>query len=350
MKQPNLKGVMIGAGYFAQFHAEGWSRTSGATIAAVADATPGRANEFAAKWSIPRADLEPAEMLDREKPDFVDIVTRPEAHLSLTDLAASKGIHVICQKPMAPSWQDCLAMVAACKRSGVRLLIHENWRWQPWYRETKRLMDSGALGTPYHLAFRHRAGDGLGPSPYKQQPYFVQMPRFLVYETLVHHLDTGRYLAGEIESLYCQMKRINPVIAGEDCVMIQLTFAGGVQGLIDGNRISGKVPSSLALGSFRMEGDQGMIRCSSSGRLFLTQHGRDETTLPYDVPSVGYRGDSIRAAQDHYISCLQTGDRCESEGEEYLKTVAAVEACYQSAAKGQVVKIEDYGLRIEDGR
>jgi predicted dehydrogenase len=341
MSPTNLKGAMIGAGYFAQFHAEGWSRTSGTVIAAVADATPGRASEFAAKWNISRIHSDAAEMLDREKPDFVDIVTRPEAHLALTELAASKGIHVICQKPMAPSWQDCLAMVAACKRAGVRLLIHENWRWQPWYREAKRVMDGGALGKPYHLAFRHRTGDGLGPSPYRQQPYMVQMPRLLIYETLVHHLDTGRYLAGEIDSLYCQMKRINPVIAGEDCVMIHLSFAGGVQGLIDGNRISGKVPSSLALGSFRIEGDQGMIRCSSSGKLFLTQHGKDETALQYPLPSVGYRGDSIRAAQEHYISCLRTGERCESEGEEYLKTVAAVEACYKSAEKRQVVKIED---------
>jgi len=339
MSPSNLKGVMIGAGYFAQFHAEGWSRTSGAAIVAVADATAGRASEFAAKWNIPRADVDAAEMLDREKPDFVDIVTRPEAHLPLTELAASKGIHVICQKPMAPSWQDCLAMVVTCKRAGVRLLMHENWRWQPWYRETKSVMDSGALGTTYHLAFRHRMGDGLGPSPYSQQPYFIQMPRLLVYETLVHHLDTGRYLAGEIDSLYCQMKRINPVIAGEDCALIQLSFASGVQGLIDGNRISGKVPASLALGSFRVEGDQGMIRCSSSGRLFLTQHGKDETALSYVLPATGYRGDSIRAAQEHYISCLQTGARCESEGENYLKTVAAVEACYQSAAKGQVVRI-----------
>jgi len=331
---------MIGAGYFAQFHAEGWSRTRGALVAAVADTMPGRASEFAAKWGIPRADLDAAEMLDREKPDFVDIVTRPEAHLPLIELAASKGIHVICQKPMAPDWQSCLAMVAACKRAGVRLLIHENWRWQPWYRETKRLMESGALGTPYHLAFRHRAGDGLGPEPYRLQPYFVQMPRFLVYETLVHHLDTGRYLAGEIGSLYCQTKRINPVIAGEDCVLIQLSFANGIQGVIDGNRISGKVPSSLALGSFRVEGDRGMIRCSSSGKLFLTQHGKDETMLSYALPSAGYRGDSIRAAQEHYVTCLRTGDRCESEGDEYLKTVAAVEACYQSAAVGQVVKPE----------
>ena len=86
-----------------------------------------------------------------------------------------------------------------------------------------------------------------------------------------------------------------------------------------------------------------MIRCSSSGRLFLTQHGKEETALSYPLPSAGYRGDSIRAAQEHYLSCLQKDEPCESEGEEYLKTVAAVEACYQSAAKGQVVKIEDRG-------
>jgi D-apiose dehydrogenase len=341
MSQPNLRGVMIGAGYFAQFHAEGWNRISGAAIVAVADAAPGRAGEFAARWNIARAGVDVAELLDREKPDFVDIVTRPEAHLPLTELAASRGIHVICQKPMAPSWQDCLAMAAACQGAGVRLLIHENWRWQPWFREAKRVMDSGALGKPYQLAFRHRAGDGLGPLPYRQQPYFVQMPRLLVYETLVHHLDTGRYLAGEIDSLYCQMKRINPVIAGEDCVMIQISFASGIQGLIDGNRISGKIPTSLAMGSFRVEGDQGMIRCSSSGRLLLTQHGKEETALSYTLPSAGYRGDSIRAAQEHYVSCLQTGQRCESEGADYLKTVAAVEACYQSAANGQVVRMED---------
>ncbi|MBM3803389.1 MAG: Gfo/Idh/MocA family oxidoreductase [Acidimicrobiia bacterium] len=340
MSQSNLKGVIVGAGYFAQFHAEAWNRTPGAAIAAVADVAEGRAHDFAAKWNIPRADRDAAAMLDREKPDFVDIVTRPETHRPLVEMAASLGIHAICQKPMAPSWKDCLAMVDACRRAGVRLLIHENWRWQPWFREARRVMDGGALGTPYYLAFRHRTGDGLGTSPYSRQPYFVGMPRLLVHETLVHHLDTSRYLAGEIEEIFCQTKRVNPVIAGEDCAIVQLSFASGLKGLIDGNHISGKASPSLALGSFRIEGDRGMIRSSSSGRLFLTQHGKDEAPLSYPLPSVGYRGDSIRAAQEHFVACLRTGDRCESEGEEYLKTVAAVEACYQSAAKRQTVRVE----------
>ncbi len=335
-----LKGVMIGGGYFAQFHAEAWNRISSAQIAAVADATPGRASQFASQWKISKAYEDAEEMLEREKPDFVDIVTLPEAHLQITQLAARRRIHVICQKPMAPSWQDCLDMVAACKKADVRLMIHENWRWQPWYREAKRVMERGALGTPYYIGFRHRAGDGLGSAPYSTQPYFMQMPRLLVYETLVHHLDTSRYLAGEFSALYCQTQRINPVITAEDCVLIQMTFANGMLGLIDGNRISGKVPARAAMGSFRIEGDRGMIRGTSGGHLLLTEHGGEETMLPFAPPAAGYRGDSIRAAEEHYIACLQTGKACESEGEEYLNTVAAVEACYQSANTGQAVKIQ----------
>jgi predicted dehydrogenase len=330
---------MIGAGYFAQFHAEGWSRTQGATITAVADSVPGRAAEFAAKWNIARNYLDAEEMLRQEKPDFVDIVTRPESHVPLAQLAARLGVHVICQKPMAPTWNECVAMVETCRQAGVRLLIHENWRWQPWYREAKRIMDSGALGAPYYLAFRHRAGDGLGPEPYTVQPYFRRMPRLLIYETLVHHLDTARFLAGDFSRIYCQTQQINPVILGEDSVLIQLSFLNGMQGLIDANRISGRVPAKVAMGSFRIEGDRGMVRLTSNGRMFLTEHSKDEVELPFRAPTEGYRGDSIRAAQEDYVTCLRTGQPSESEGQDYLKTVAAVESCYQSAASGQAVRI-----------
>jgi len=168
------------------------------------------------------------------------------------------------------------------------------------------------------------------------------MPRFLIYETLVHHLDTSRYLAGELARIYCQTQRINPVIAGEDCVLIQMSFLSGMHGLIDANRISGRVPAKVAMGSFRVEGDRGMVRLTSNGRMFLTEHGKEEVALPFTPPGAGYRGDSVRAAQEHYITCLRTGQRCESEGEEYLKTVAAVEACYQSAGRsGQAVELQD---------
>ncbi len=335
MPEQELKGAIIGAGYFAGFQAEAWNRIDGVRIAAVADAEPGRAQEFADKWGIPGVYADAETLLEREKPDFVDIATRPGSHVALTTQAAGQGAHVICQKPMAPTWEECVAMVDACDAAGVRLFIHENWRWQPWYREIKRLLDTGALGDLFHLGFTMRTGDGRGAEPYRVQPYFREMERLLIYEMGVHLLDTCRYLAGEIDTVYCQMRRINPAIRGEDYALVQLLFESGVHGLIDGNRLSGPVPHGVALGSLSVEGERGMVRLSPDGRLWLTEYGKEEAPHPFASTDEGYKGDSVRATQEHLIACLRSGQIAESEGRDYLKTVAAMLACYRSAETGQ---------------
>ena len=97
------------------------------------------------------------------------------------------------------------------------MIVHENFRFSPWYREAKRLLDSGSLGTPHAISFRLRPGDGQGVDAYlSRQPYFQKMPRFLVFETAIHFIDTFRYLMGEVEAITARLRRINPVILGED--------------------------------------------------------------------------------------------------------------------------------------
>ena len=332
-----MKGIIAGAGYFAQFQADAWNRLTGVSIAAVADPDLTRAREFAARWGIPSVYPALEAAIERERPDFVDIVTRPESHLDLTRVAADARVAVICQKPMAPTREECLAMVEHCERAGVRLIVHENWRWQPWYRETRRLLDAGAIGRPYHLGFTIRTGDGRGDTPYAVQPYFRTMKRLLVYETLVHYLDTMRYLGGEISELYCHLARLNPAIVGEDYSVISARVGAGIDGLIDANRISGAGAPELAFGTMRFEGDQAMLRMDTQGNLFITRYGQGEQSHLYAKPEKGYKGDSILATQQHAIECLKSGKPAESEGRDYLKTVEAVEACYRSAQNGQPV-------------
>lgn len=334
-----LKGVMIGAGYFAQFQAEAWRRAEGARIVAIADALPGRAEQFAERWKIGRAYHDIAEALERERPDFVDIITRSDSHLELVTLAARRGAHIICQKPMAPSWEECEAMVNVCAEAKVRLFIHENWRWQPWYREIKRLLDAGVVGKPFYASFVMRNSDGRGAEPYQTQPYFREMERLLVYEMAVHFLDTFRFLLGEIKSVYCQMGRINPVIKGEDYTLIQLAFENGACGLIDANRVSGPARREPISEELIIEGNCGKVRLARDCRIWIDEYGDAEKSHGYAAPSEGYRGDSVLATQQHFISCLRTGERCESEGDDYLKTVAAVFACYESAETGQAVSL-----------
>jgi D-apiose dehydrogenase len=319
---------MIGAGYFAQFHAEAWRRIRSVEITAVADSSAARAQAFAKEHSIPRWYATADEMLSRESPDFVDIVTRPETHLVLTRQAAQRGAHVICQKPMVPTWEECLAMVEVCNAARVRLLIHENWRWQPWYREVHSLLNTGVLGKPFQFSFAWRTGDGRGSHPYESQAYFRQMPRLLVYESLIHILDTFRFLGGELSSVHCRTCRLNPAIVGEDCALISLAFRSGALGMIDGNRITGPVPAPVAMGAFWLRGDLAQVRMSGDGRLWLTEYGGLEKEHEFAIPSGGYKGDSVYATQSHLIDCIRSGRPCESEGSAYLGTMRAVFDCY----------------------
>jgi predicted dehydrogenase len=156
---------------------------------------------------------------------------------------------------------------------------------------------------------------------------------------VVHFLDTFRFLGGDLESIFCQTNRINPAILGEDYTLVQVSFTSGAKGMIDANRISGACPPEVAFGEFRIEGEHAMVRIEAYGCMFLTDYEKPEIILPMTIPSGGYKGDSVKALQEHFAACLLSGEPSESESAEYLKTVMAVDACYRSAQSGMPVKV-----------
>ncbi len=323
-----LRGGMIGCGFFAQFHIEGWRRMPEVELAAAVDPDLERARKAA-----PRAYATAEEMLDAERLDFVDIATRPDSHVALVRLAASRKVAVICQKPMAPGWADAVGMVEAAEAAGIPFMIHENWRWQPWYRALKNLIGRGEIGQPIDYWFHTRRNDGGGPTPYPHQPYFAGMPRLLIYETLVHHIDTARFLFGDLAAIYAQVRRRNPLIAGEDQALLMLTHAG-ISGIIDGHRFLDPEPDGPVMGEATVEGEAGVLRVLGTGDIYRGS----EKIWPNDIQE-GYRGDSVRATQRHFVECLRTGGPFESGGREYLKTFRAVEAAYESIAESRAIPL-----------
>jgi predicted dehydrogenase len=324
-----FKGGIIGCGFFGQIQLEAWRRIGGVEIVAAADPDLERARR-----SAPRAYASAEAMLDAEKLDFVDIATRPQQHLELVRLAAARTLPVICQKPMAPGWAEAVAMVGAAEQAGVPFMIHENWRWQPWFREVRRRIEAGEIGTPLAYHFRVRKNDGGGASPYPAQPYFARMPRLLIYETLVHHIDTARYLFGDVAWVFARMRRINPVLVGEDQAILTLTHTGGLTGVVDGHRFADPQPDGGVLGEACFEGDSCVLLVRGDGDIF-----RGTERVWQNSVTAGYRGDSVRATQQHFIDCLASGQSFETSGREYLKTFGVVEAAYQSAAAGCAVRV-----------
>lgn len=291
-----------------------------------------------ARAAAPQAYTSPQELFEREKPDFVDIATRPESHLALVELACAHKIATICQKPMAPTWAEAAAMAKTAEQNGVPLMIHENWRWQPWYRQVKEFIGSGEIGAPLNYLFRTCKRDGLGVNPYPEQPYFRRMPRLLIYETIVHHIDTARFLFGEISSIYAQAQRINAAIAGEDQAFLLLTHKSGLVGCIQGHRFLDTNPAGPVLGDAFFDGDRARLTVLPTGDVLLGSSVRWSNNI-----ETGYRGDSVLATQQHFTDCLRSGRTFESAAREYLRTVSAVEAAYKSIAEHQPIAIANAG-------
>ena len=336
-----LRVAVAGAGYFARFHHEAWSRLPGVDLAGICDLDAAKAAAAAeAVGSQSYSDL--TAMLDDGQIDLLDIATPPDTHLALVSEAVRRGLPVICQKPLAPTTAEAREIVAIAESAGVLLTVHENFRFQPWYREIRRLLDAGRLGDPHGITFRLRPGDGQGPAAYlDRQPYFQDMERFLIHETGIHFIDTFRFLMGEVTGVYADLRRVNPAIAGEDAGIVTFRFACGAVGLFDGNRLNDHVADNprLTMGEMWLEGSDGVLRLDGGGRLWWKPHGGDESAHAYAWHDRGFAGDCVAATQAHIVAHLRDGAALENDGRRYLRNMEIEDAVYRSAAEGRRIAV-----------
>ncbi|HYI96880.1 MAG TPA: Gfo/Idh/MocA family oxidoreductase [Bryobacteraceae bacterium] len=326
-----MRGALIGCGYFGQIQLEAWRRMSGVEIVAACDVSLDKAQAVS-----PQAYTDVEKLLQAQDLNFVDVATRPDTHVELVRAAVNHRIPAICQKPVAPSLAEAMELTAIAESAAIPVMIHENWRWQPWYREARRRIEAGDIGNPVSYHFRHRQRDGLGPNPYPNQPYFKDMPRLLIHETLVHYIDTARFLFGDIDGIYACTRRENLMIAGEDGALLMIDHRSGVTGVVDGNRYLNPARPGPAMGEALLEGDESWIRIEADGDLCLGT----ELVWQNDA-TTGYKGDSVKATQQHFIDCLRLGRPFETSANNYLPTFVAVEAAYRSASARKRVSLSE---------
>lgn len=344
-----LRGALLGCGHVSVFHLRAWAQIEPVQIVALANRDVRKAEARAKEFGIPPQHVygDYRELLDKEALDFVDIATAPAVHLEQVEAAAARGRHVLCQKPLAPSLEDVRAMRAACDAAGVLLAVNENWRWRTWYREIKRLLEAGAIGHPrYARIARHTdvtlpRPDGGLPPLFVSQAYTREMDKLIVYEWGTHLIDVLRFLLGEVSSVYARMDTISPLCRGEDRALLALDLSG-VTGLID---ISWATVQSEALNSQLeqcvIEGDEGTIELlPGQGELLrVTTRGETHQRPAFDTtPAEAYQT-SYTTAQRHFIECLRAGVDPETSARDNVRTLAATFAAYESAAKGEVIRL-----------
>ncbi|NPV09919.1 MAG: Gfo/Idh/MocA family oxidoreductase [Anaerolineae bacterium] len=201
----NTRIGVIGLG-IGERHLQEYSRLEGVRLSAVAEPRPERAERARSLYGV-RTYSDGLEMIEQEPLDAVSICTPPASHRILAQAAAAKGLHVLLEKPMAPSVADCDAISEACRRAGVVLLLGFKKRSSPPFRFLKQ--QERRWGRPRVLHVRYQLGpvdkdwfwdekDGGGP--------FI--------ENTAHAFDMLRFLLGDAERVYAEGGRF--FAAGRD--------------------------------------------------------------------------------------------------------------------------------------
>lgn len=336
-----LKFAIFGTGFWANYQIPGWQELEGVRCVAAYNRTLGKAEKIAEKFGIPSVYDSPEELLKNEDLDFVDICTDVDTHLPFTKMAAEKGLDVVCQKPMAASYEDAKKMLDICRSHGVKLFINENFRWQAPIRAVKSIMDSGEIGD----IFKARISFVSAFPVFDNQPFLAELDRFILTDIGSHILDISRFLCGEPKNLLCHTTRVNPKIKGEDVANCFMEMQNGIHCYVEMSYASllekEAFPQTLVL----LEGSKGSVKLEHDYSIKITTSKGTKSTkaapqlYPWLDPEYALVHSSIVDAQRDILEGLRGGD-AETTGDDNLKTVDLVWKSYASAENGQLIRFE----------
>ena len=220
--------------------------------------------------------------------------------------------------------------------------VDENWRFRPWYRSMKSVIETGAIGRPIRLRIAHRDTRALRPDGLAEQPFLRSRQRLILMEMGCHLIDTARFLLGEIARVTARTWRSGRGHPGEDIASLLVDFETGAAGLLDMSWCAHPTIArpEWALNETVVEGTDGSLELQDDGSLRLRDN-RGSTRL-IDVPLPLFDEvyvDAYARTQSHFIEGLVTGAAHETDGSDTLRTMDVVWAAYRSSEEGRCVPL-----------
>jgi len=322
-----LKVGLIGAGWVTQYHLLGWRRQAHrAKVVAIVDPSLERASERARSFDIERVYASAEELMASGGIDAVDIAAPREVHAQLVQMAAARGLPILCQKPLAPTYEAARALVAEVSGK-TRVMVHENWRYRAYYRQIGQWLEAGLAGpitqAQMTLLTSGFLPDAEGKLPaIERQPFMAQLDRALVMEVLIHHIDTLRFLLGELELVHSRLGKQCSQIAGEDRAALAFVSENGTAvNLLANFCVHGEPPAQSD--QLLLIGERGTVRLAGDT---LTCHGAERSVEKYDLQACYI--DSYAAAIAHFTDALANDTPFETSPEDNLRTLELVEQIY----------------------
>ncbi|MHB8994036.1 MAG: Gfo/Idh/MocA family protein [Armatimonadota bacterium] len=315
-----MKVAIIGLGNIAGTHITQWKKLDGIEIVAGSDVNA----EAAAKaeethgfkgytdWRL---------MLDEVKPDIVSICTPPFLHREMAVECLQRGIHVLCEKPMAATLEDAEALAAAAADSKAKLMIAYCHRFHGPVMKLKEVLDSGILGKPI---FFRGAFTGMIKFETNHRASLKMAGGGALMDNGSHATDIYTFLMGKIKNVSCRAGCLLSCMETDDVGVMLFEGENGAYGeVMAGYSLPGELTEWL------ITGEKGIITLPNyfAGPVRFRAHDSQEWQ-EFEADNSETRFDRQFA---HFLDCIQQDKQPISNAETALHVQRVITKAYEDA-------------------
>ena len=350
MSSSRIRVAILGTSFGRLVQVPGFQRHPGFELVAIAGRDAAKTERIAQELGIPKGYGDWRELLEREKPQLVSIVTPVDLHHDMMLAAIAAGAHVHCEKPTALHRWQAIAMRDAALAAGRVAGINHEFRFFPARAHALELVKRGTIGRP-------RRAEILGRYPIWARPdsrpftWLADATRGggILGALGSHHTDCLRTFFGEPVSVLASVRTDQPMRGSEratadDACTIHYEFAGGATAIID---LSAAVPYRWE--RFEIHGEEASLRWDENGyTLWRLDAGKDpvELPIPAELALQPREGDPALVAPfgvmvERLHRAITTGEPLTpSFAADAVPVQCALDACRASSVAGTRVVVE----------
>ncbi|HWQ13657.1 MAG TPA: Gfo/Idh/MocA family oxidoreductase [Roseiflexaceae bacterium] len=324
-----VRWAVVGTSTFAlDWIARGIRLGRNAELAAVVSRDAARGAAAAERVGAPRS-YTSIDAIERDAVDGVFLVLPTTQHAPYAVAAARRGLHVISEKPMAPSVAECRRMVEAARTSGVLLAVAQCMEWTAPMVKARALLEAGAIGEV--ISANVSASFVARPDERWRQADMARTGEGALVDMGVHAVDAITRLLGPVRRVSALVGSRLPQYEGDVSGTLLLEFTSGAHGTLQSHY-------TCYQNGLEIQGTRGRIWSSAWwGREFAgdLHMQRGDEVVDFELPVTNVYVPQI----EHVSSCVLSGERPVISGERGLANIAVIEAALEAARTGRAVEV-----------
>lgn len=324
-----LEIALLGAGMMGSVHSQAWLQVADARVRWVFDQDPGRAARVAETLGArPTTQLD--EILSDPTVEAVDIALPTDLHRPFTEAAAAAGKHVFCEKPIARTLADAQAMVEACHRAGVQLMVGHVLRFFAEYTAARDVVQSGRIGEPKVI----RATRAGAFPTWGAENWFADRARSggPILDLMIHDIDYIRWCFGPVRRVYAQEQG--------NYALVTLRLESGAIAHVEGSWAH--PPGTPFTTKLEIAGTEGLYATSNQAGIPLAVRRVVDGEPAYE-PESPPPADPYAVELQLFAAAVKAGERPPVSGEAAIESLRVCLAAISSAEEGIPVELGGTG-------